>query len=234
MYKDINVAYISSYIPRHCGIATFTNDLATSVTNLTGEDLADGRAVQITAITNTPEGYKYGPEVKFEIKEQNLNDYKEATDREKEVYASSLTSYLLTVCWEKMYNRISSWPAIGLMSELHASIGTLSEGLNRFHWDALSNNAGRGDRTLANTLTDAGAKEAIPMLMRCLKLTEHQSVSDLLVAAKVAVANGSYCFYNKDTAKQFHCLLVAVLIGFASSLRFVKSWKHLYVSMVHN
>jgi len=155
-----------------------------------------------------------------------LNDYKEATDREKEVYASSLTSYLLTVCWEKMYNRISSWPAIGLMSELHASIGTLSEGLNRFHWDALSNNAGRGDRTLANTLTDAGAKEAIPMLMRCLKLTEHQSVSDLLVAAKVAVANGSYCFYNKDTAKQFHCLLVAVLIGFASSLRFVKSWKH--------
>lgn len=78
MYKEINISYISSYIPRQCGIATFTNDLASSLTNLTGENLSDGRVVQITAITNNPDGYKYGPEVKFEIKEQNINDYKEA------------------------------------------------------------------------------------------------------------------------------------------------------------
>ena len=161
-----------------------------------------------------------------------LNDYKKATDREKEAYASSFTLYLLTVCWEKMYNRISSWPAIGLMSELHASIGTLSEGLNRFHWDTLSNDAGPGDRTLAHTITDA--EEVIPTVMRRLKLTEHQSISELLAAVKVAMDSRSYRFYNRLTAHQFHCLFVAVLIGFASSLRFVKSWKHIYVSMVHN
>jgi glycosyltransferase involved in cell wall biosynthesis len=78
MYKDINISYISSYIPRQCGIATFTNDLASSVTKLTGENLSEGRSIQIAAITNNTDGYKYGPEVKFEIKEQSLNDYREA------------------------------------------------------------------------------------------------------------------------------------------------------------
>lgn len=78
MYKSLNISYISSYVPRHCGIASFTNDLAFHVTKLMGENLEEAKLVNIAAITNIPEGYKYGPEVKFEIKEQNLNDYKEA------------------------------------------------------------------------------------------------------------------------------------------------------------
>ena len=164
-----------------------------------------------------------------------LNNYKEATDREKEAYASSFPPYLLTVCWGKMYNRMSSWPAIGLISELYASIGTLSESLDRFHWDALGNEAGPGDRTLAHTLTDAAAAGAIPMLMQRLKLAnEHQSASRLLAAAKEAVDTRRYHFYNKSTAKEFLCLFVATLIGFASSLRFVKCWKHIYVSRAHS
>jgi len=78
MYNDINISYISSYVPRQCGVASFTNDLALGVTKLMGEELPEGKAVQIAAVTNTVDGYKYGPEVKFEINEQNLNDYKEA------------------------------------------------------------------------------------------------------------------------------------------------------------
>ena len=78
MYKQINISFISTYIPRQCGIATFTNDLANSVADLMGENLSEGKPVNITALTDTAEGYKYGSEVKFEIKDQEINDYKEA------------------------------------------------------------------------------------------------------------------------------------------------------------
>jgi glycosyltransferase involved in cell wall biosynthesis len=78
MYKQINVSFIATYIPRQCGIATFTHDLANSVVDLMGEKLSDGKPVNIIALTDTPEGYKYGSEVKFEIKDQKINDYKEA------------------------------------------------------------------------------------------------------------------------------------------------------------
>lgn len=78
MYKQINVSFVATYIPRQCGIATFTNDLANSVVELMGEKLSDGKPVNITALTDTAEGYKYGSEVKFEIKDQEINDYKEA------------------------------------------------------------------------------------------------------------------------------------------------------------
>lgn len=78
MYKQINISFISTYIPRQCGIATFTHDLANSVVSLMGEKLNDGKPVNITALTDIPEGYKYGSEVKFEIKDQELDNYKEA------------------------------------------------------------------------------------------------------------------------------------------------------------
>ncbi|RPI16716.1 MAG: glycosyltransferase [Ignavibacteriae bacterium] len=76
--NDIHVSFISSYLPRQCGIATFTNDLATAVTKQYGEELSTGQKIQVTALNNTLEGYKYNSEVKFEIKDQNLDDFKEA------------------------------------------------------------------------------------------------------------------------------------------------------------
>lgn len=76
--NDVHVSFISSYLPRQCGIATFTNDLATAVTHQFGEELSTGQKVQITALNNSAEGYQYSSEVKFEIKDQNLDDFKEA------------------------------------------------------------------------------------------------------------------------------------------------------------
>lgn len=78
MYKQINISFVSTYIPRQCGIATFAHDLANAVVDLMGEKLSDGRPVSITALSDNPEGYKYPPEVKFEINDQEINDYKEA------------------------------------------------------------------------------------------------------------------------------------------------------------
>lgn len=75
MNKIFGVSFISSFIPRQCGIATFTNDLSASFRNLNNGILMK---TNITAINDIPEGYKYPPEVKFEIKDKSINDFKEA------------------------------------------------------------------------------------------------------------------------------------------------------------
>jgi glycosyltransferase involved in cell wall biosynthesis len=72
IHKPFGISFISSFVPRQCGIATFTNDLATSI-NLNSE-----YHINITALNDIPEGYKYSPDVKFEIKDKSVNDFKEA------------------------------------------------------------------------------------------------------------------------------------------------------------
>lgn len=75
MERPFGVSFISSYIPRQCGIATFTNDLANSV-----KEYYNGsrNIISITALNDIAEGYKYPSEVKFEIKDKSENDFKEA------------------------------------------------------------------------------------------------------------------------------------------------------------
>ena len=75
MSKKFGVSFISSFIPRQCGIATFTNDLAVSFNQIeNGSELRSN----VTALNDNPEGYKYSQEVKFEIKDKSINDFKEA------------------------------------------------------------------------------------------------------------------------------------------------------------
>jgi len=76
MNKSFGVSFISSYIPRQCGIATFTNDLANSLKNIDNDET--GTLVNITALNDIAEGYKYTSDVKFEIKDKSINDFKEA------------------------------------------------------------------------------------------------------------------------------------------------------------
>lgn len=69
------IAFIGSYSPRKCGIATFTTDLSTSIA-------AQNPDVNcfIVAINDRPEGYDYPSEVRFEVEEQNLDSYRTAAD----------------------------------------------------------------------------------------------------------------------------------------------------------
>lgn len=131
-----------------------------------------------------------------------------------------------------MYNRVSSWPAIGLICELYQCIG--SSHVEDFPWHTLRNEPGPADRTLAHMLIATDASEAIPVLMQRIP-EEHRSVSALLTAVKSAVATQSYHFYNliQSTAHQLHCVFIAALIGFASSLQLVRTWKHFHGSTVH-
>ncbi len=69
------VAFIGNYLPRQCGIATFTTDLCESFAS-------NHPGIQCFAIpmTDIEEGYQYPERVRFEIMEKDLNSYREAAD----------------------------------------------------------------------------------------------------------------------------------------------------------
>jgi len=70
-----SLAFIGTYPPRQCGIATFTADLLHAIS---GE--APATRVIAVALNDTPEGYDYPPEVQFEILQQRLADYRRAAE----------------------------------------------------------------------------------------------------------------------------------------------------------
>src|SRR4051812_1667128 len=69
------VAFIGNYLPRKCGIATFTSDLLTAVA-------AEHPASECfsVAMNDLRDGYEYPDVVRFEIEEQDLSSYLRAAD----------------------------------------------------------------------------------------------------------------------------------------------------------
>jgi glycosyltransferase involved in cell wall biosynthesis len=65
-----SIALIGSYLPRKCGIATFTDDLATAI--LDNDPNID---CFIVAMNDRPEGYEYTSTVRFQIGQDSLNEY---------------------------------------------------------------------------------------------------------------------------------------------------------------
>lgn len=80
MGDRIRIALIGTYVPRQCGIATFTYDLAKAIAENQGELLERSETVRVVALTNPPHRYAYGPEVAFEIRDEVPQDYRAAAD----------------------------------------------------------------------------------------------------------------------------------------------------------
>ncbi len=70
------IAFLGNYLPRACGIATFTHDLATAVVRQVGGD----QPVLVAAMNDRPEGYAYPDIVKFELRQDYQLDYSRAAD----------------------------------------------------------------------------------------------------------------------------------------------------------
>jgi glycosyltransferase involved in cell wall biosynthesis len=75
-YTEINnIAVIGNYIPRRCGIATFTTDIVESLS----AEMAD-RGCWAVAMNDRPEGYVYPNKVRFEINYKQLSEYRLAAE----------------------------------------------------------------------------------------------------------------------------------------------------------
>ncbi|GMW03521.1 MAG: hypothetical protein AMXMBFR84_46550 [Candidatus Hydrogenedentota bacterium] len=70
-----NVALVASYVPRKCGIATFTHDLRTALSH--SGSVANSLVI---AMDDSPEGYPYPHEVAFQVQAQRPQDYQTAAE----------------------------------------------------------------------------------------------------------------------------------------------------------
>src|SRR5438067_11888713 len=69
------IAMIGNYLPRKCGIATFTTDLCDAIH-------AEYRTTELLAlpVNDTEEGYSYPARVRFELSQDSLASYRQAAD----------------------------------------------------------------------------------------------------------------------------------------------------------
>jgi glycosyltransferase involved in cell wall biosynthesis len=69
------LGFIGDYVPRKCGIATFTADVCRSISS-------QFPAIEclVAPVNDIPEGYDYPPEVRFAFSQQDLDSYRQAAD----------------------------------------------------------------------------------------------------------------------------------------------------------
>ena len=70
--KGIKMLIVSSYPPRECGLATFSNDIVNSVKKVFGDTLP----IEVCALQNSKQQFEYGPEVKYIISSSSIEDYR--------------------------------------------------------------------------------------------------------------------------------------------------------------
>ena len=75
------IAFIGSYVPRRCGIATFTHDLASGIAqHVYHRRLGSDDSVSIVAVNDRDGAYDYGSEVKIQIEQHRREDYRNAAE----------------------------------------------------------------------------------------------------------------------------------------------------------
>jgi glycosyltransferase involved in cell wall biosynthesis len=74
-FPEWRTFFVGNYLPRNCGIATFTYDLSHAIGNEIGAS-----SFGVIAINNIPEGYDYPKEVVFEIQQNKIQDYRLAAE----------------------------------------------------------------------------------------------------------------------------------------------------------
>jgi hypothetical protein len=69
------IAVIGTYMPRQCGVATFTTDFCEALS----AQYPDA-AICAIPVNDTSEGYPYPARVEFEIAERDIESYRQAAD----------------------------------------------------------------------------------------------------------------------------------------------------------
>ena len=69
------IAFVGNYLPRQCGIATFTTDLCEAV----AAEHSDTTCIAVP-VNDIEDGYAYPPRVRFELTEKDLESYRRGAD----------------------------------------------------------------------------------------------------------------------------------------------------------
>src|SRR5271154_5336721 len=69
------IAFLGDYLPRKCGIATFTHDLHLAL----AEQYPEVESF-VAPVNDLPDGYEYPDEVRFEFGENDLDSYRRTAD----------------------------------------------------------------------------------------------------------------------------------------------------------
>ncbi len=69
------IAVIGNYLPRHCGIATFTTDLCSAIS----AEYGSARLLALP-VNDTEEGYDYPAPVRWSLAQDDVKSYQEAAE----------------------------------------------------------------------------------------------------------------------------------------------------------
>jgi len=149
-------------------------------------------------------------------------------DTERRDGSTWFGEYIISSCWHKMERRIGHWAAVGLMYNLSQLTGSLSFLTVNDEAPATK----RPDFKLSMYLKSMGNGES---LAKILAFFEYVIPSDAILPdlskggstkSKIVLPclqrlchERSYNLYNKETAIEFHHLLVATMLCYARSLR---------------
>src|SRR5882757_579072 len=70
-----NIAFLGDYVPRRCGIATFTADICEAI----AAEFPQAQCL-VGSVNDRPEGYDYPARVRFEMAEQELDSYRRGAE----------------------------------------------------------------------------------------------------------------------------------------------------------
>ena len=73
--RTTHLAFVGDYVPRRCGIATFTADICEAI----AEEFPKTKCI-VGSVNDRPEGYDYPGRVRFEIAEQEIASYSRAAE----------------------------------------------------------------------------------------------------------------------------------------------------------
>jgi glycosyltransferase involved in cell wall biosynthesis len=102
------IAFIGNYMPRQCGIATFTTDLCEAIAG----EFKETSCIALP-VNDIEEGYEYPPRVRFELTEKDIESYRRGADflninnvdivslqHEYGIYGGKAGRYILTLLRE--------------------------------------------------------------------------------------------------------------------------------------
>jgi hypothetical protein len=145
-------------------------------------------------------------------------------------YGRKFFNYLLSFCWEKLHQRFTSWQGLGFVHHLELTWLKLenSDAINEYsQWDSF-NIPHTGDKSLTNFLKK---HDFIPVVLDAILsrggVFETGSFSSLMRA----VQDEQPALFTKNTAKDFHKLVLGTFIMLTAELEQFKThyrnWKRL-------